>query len=104
MKRTISRLLIISLMITPLAGCFGGGKKKRPPPPEVSTPAPPPVAGPTPPPVAGPTPPPTAGTRVEDQFGAGFAALFRAPAWSEPGDPKAGDIIPVSRDRDPVNF
>lgn len=93
MTRTICRLLIISMLIAPLSGCFGS-KKKRNPPPDVATPAPPPA----------PTPPPTGGARFEDQFGTVFGTFFRAAAWSEPADPKPGDVVPVSLDRDPVNF
>ncbi len=89
MNRTISRLLVISMLIAPLSGC-GGGKKKR-------QAAPPPV-------VVTPTPPPPTGGAFENQFGAGFGNFFRAAAWSEPGDPQPGDVIPISFDRDPVDF
>lgn len=87
MKQTISRLMIISMIVVPLGAC--GGKKKRQPPP------PPAVVTPTPPPV---------GANFEDQFGAGFGKFFRAAAWSEPGDPQAGDVIPISFSSEPVNF
>lgn len=89
MNRTISRLLIISMLIAPLSGCFGGKKKRQSPPPDV---------------VVTPTPPPPTGGAFENQFGAGFGKFFRAAAWSEPGDPQPGDVIPISLDRDPIDF
>jgi len=90
MNKTISRLMIISMLIAPLGACGGGKKKRASTPPDVI--------------VTPPTPPPPAGANFENQFGAGFGTFFRAAAWSEPGDPQPGDVIPVSLDRDPVDF
>lgn len=47
-----------------------------------------------------PQPPPAA--PIEDNFGAGFGAAFRANPNSEPRDPMAADIIPVDVTKDPV--
>lgn len=52
-----------------------------------------------------PTPPaPPAPARIEDGFGPQFGAAFRADANSNPRDPAAGDLVPVSFTTDPVNI
>jgi hypothetical protein len=83
MKQIVIRLLVTAALVSPLAAC----KPKKNNNPTVVT----------------PTPPPTGGA-FENQFGAGFGASFRKAAWSEPVDPKAGDVIPVDPNKDPVNF
>lgn len=60
------------------------------------------VDQPTPPPPPPPPPPPAA--TVVDQLGAGFATTFRASSMAEPRDPVAGDLVPVTSARDPINF
>ena len=52
----------------------------------------------TPPP---PTPP---AARFEDQFGANFGVAFRGVANSDPREPAAGDLAPISFTTDPVNI
>lgn len=45
--------------------------------------------------------PPPAPPRIEDQFGAGFGAVFRQDRNGEPGDPAAGAIENLSLTADP---
>ena len=49
----------------------------------------------------GVNPPPPAVVGVA-RFGAGFARLFNAAANSDPGNPVASDVIPVSLTQDPL--
>lgn len=87
MKRTICRLLIISTLVTPLAACSGGNNKRQPPPPAVGTPPPPPASG-----------------SLASRFGAAFAAIFGTAATAEPRNIGPGDIIPVDKTAEPINF
>ncbi|MBC7768927.1 MAG: hypothetical protein H7124_09075 [Phycisphaerales bacterium] len=45
-------------------------------------------------------PPPPPAAPLEDTFGAGFGATFRADPNSNPRDPAAGDIVPVDPTKD----
>jgi hypothetical protein len=57
--------------------------------------------------VAAPAAPPSTPTvtvKQEDQFGAAFAAAFRADPNAEPITPMDGDIIALSLTAEPVNL
>lgn len=47
-------------------------------------------------------PPPMPAAKLEDQFGAGFGVAYRADPNTDPKDPMASDIIPLSLTTDPV--
>ena len=77
MKRALLNGAAIGLTAITLAACGGGGGVGRGPP----------------------TPPPA---RLEDGFGAGFAAAFRIAMFGDPRDPAPGDIIALSLTADPT--
>ncbi len=81
MNRRLRQTMILGLMATTsaLAACSGGGGGG-----------------------GGPGPPPPPPARLEDGFGAGFAAAFRTNLNGVPRDPAAGDIIAVSLTTDPT--
>lgn len=41
---------------------------------------------------------------IEDNFGAGFAEIFRQDRNDEPIEPEADDIVAVDRTADPIDF
>ena len=75
MTRTLKLALFASMSALTLGAC-GGGNDGSPSP-------------------AGPT-------ALEDNFGTGFGALFRASANTDPADPTATSVIAVSLTTDPV--
>ena len=84
MKRAHYKYMTLAGLLATVAAC--DNKVEQPAPP-----APPP----------GLTPPPAF---IFDQLGAGFATTFRASSMAEPRDPVAGDLVPVTSARDPINF
>lgn len=83
--------LILGLSLG-LSAC--GGENDFVAPPTANVPPPtPPVTPPT---------PPTGSENPEDSQGDAFAAAFKQEPFSEPIDPKAGDIIGLNITADPV--
>ena len=74
------RLIAALMLAAGLAACGGGGG------------------------YGGMLPNPPGPTPLEDTFGTGFGATFRANPNSDPRDPAPGDIVPVdpARDSTPV--
>ena len=91
-RNSTKLILLSSCMVIALSAC-GSGNNSPPPP------APPPIGGTPPPP-----PPPPPPTSVAGQLGAGFASIFGAAANSQPKDPAPGDIVPVNKTAQPINF
>lgn len=92
MTRSLNKLILTSALVAGLSAC-GGGNNSPPPPP-------PPPVGTNPPPT--PSPPPM--MSVAEKLGATFAAVFGAPRDSQPINPKPGDIVPVDKTAQPINF
>ena len=78
MKRPLI-VCVLCVSAAALAACGGGGIKVKP-------------GGPG----AGPA------AKLEDSFGAGFAAAFQQGPNTDPREPAAGDVIAVSATTDPV--
>jgi hypothetical protein len=92
MTRKLGKLILISILVTGIVAC----KPKNNGSPPVSNPPP---VGTTP-----PATPPAAPLTVAQQLGAVFATIFGAASTTEPKDPAAGDIVPVSATAEPINF
>ena len=92
MTRKLGKLILISILVSGIAAC----KPKN----NGAAPTPPPPVGTTPPPAT----PPAAPLTVAQQLGAAFATLFAAASATEPKDPAAGDLVPVSVTTEPINF
>lgn len=90
MTRNLGKLILISILVTGIAACKGKSS---------SAPAPAP-----PPPVGGAPPPPAAPLTVAQQLGTVFSTIFTAVSTAEPKDPAAGDLVPVSLTKDPIDF
>ncbi|MBW3560219.1 MAG: hypothetical protein KY449_10715 [Proteobacteria bacterium] len=82
MTRILRAAAVLALLGAGLAACDGGRNNKSV---EVTLPPAPPAAAP-----------------LEDQFGVGFGAAFRASNNTDPRDPAEGDLVPVSFTTDPV--
>ena len=76
MKTTLKLALLVTASALALTACDGGSNNS------------PPAAG-------GPT-------ALEDNFGAAFGVLYRASANTDPADPGANSVIPVSFTTDPI--
>lgn len=84
MKRTHYKYVTLAWLLAGLAACDNMVDQPAAPPP--------------------PPPPPPPPTTVVDQLGTGFATTFRASSMANPREPVAGDIVPVTSARDPINF
>ena len=74
--RSLIKVSVLSVVAVALAACGGGGGN-------VKVPVPP-------------------AAKLEDSFGAGFAAAFQKGANTDPREPAAGDVVAVSLTTDPV--
>lgn len=83
--------LVFALSVS-ISACGGENDFVAPPTANVPPPAPP-VTPPT---------PPTGSENPEDSQGDAFAAAFKQEPFSEPIDPKSGDIIALNITADPI--
>ena len=83
--------LVFALSVS-LSACGGENNFVAPPTANVPPPAPP-VTPPT---------PPTGSENPEDSQGDAFAAAFKQEPFSEPIDPKSGDIIALNITAEPI--
>lgn len=92
MKRMLIRLALAVVVAGPLAACSDNDDID-----DVAVVTPPP---PAPPPASNPGP----GTAPLESLGAGFAALFRTDANTEPRDPTEGDLAAISFTTEPAEI
>ena len=80
MSKSFRNIAIVALLAGTLSACGSDNNSSNPGGPVVAPPA----------------------AKVEDAFGANFAAAFRADPNSIAKDPVPGDIIPLDLTKDPV--
>lgn len=91
MKRLLIKLAMTTAVVVPLAACGDSDRMDD-------------AVVVVPPPTSTPAPPPAIGTAALESLGAGFAALFRTDANTEPRDPTEADLAAISFTTEPAEI